>query len=271
MRILRDLRLSTKLLILLELMKSPHAKLKAIGAKLDITPQAISEYLKRMQEEGLIHNMGGELRPTSNGIEFLHRNILELDEFVDATMNSLNLIDVCTAIAGSEIKEGEEVGLFMERGLLKAYVGKASGSTGTALSDAAPGDDVAVRDLEGIVDHSPGRICLIMLPSAQGGGTRAVAGENFETLKALCTSFDYDKVSALDTVGLVMAHKLHLHVDFKFAPTDATLVALRKGLNVLVLGAERETRKLTAILEELNATSLDAIKLETHHAMQSRV
>jgi len=77
MKILRDLRLITELLILLDVINNPHVKLKNIAEKLDITVQGASEYLRRMRKEGFIQNIGGEYKATKKGIEFLHTNFSE--------------------------------------------------------------------------------------------------------------------------------------------------------------------------------------------------
>jgi len=101
-----DLRLNTKLLILLEITIVSHSKLKPIADRLGITVQGISEYIKIMQSEGLVHITGGGYKATKKGVQFLHENIRDLKEFVERTMKRLEVIDLCAAIAKTRIKEG---------------------------------------------------------------------------------------------------------------------------------------------------------------------
>jgi len=69
--LLRDLRETTKLLILLELVKREHSKLKTLAERFGMTVQGISDYLKTMTTEGLVHNVGGVYKPTKEGVQFL--------------------------------------------------------------------------------------------------------------------------------------------------------------------------------------------------------
>ncbi len=64
MRMLRDLRLSTKVLILYEMLREPGIGQRSLAEALEVTPQAISDYLKHMEEEGLIDRDGRSTRPT---------------------------------------------------------------------------------------------------------------------------------------------------------------------------------------------------------------
>lgn len=258
-KILRDLRLSTKLLILIEITVNPRIKLKPIAEKLDITVQAVSEYLKRMHEEGLVQTRGGEYKATRKGVQFLHDSILELNEFLDNAMKSLNIIDVCAAIAKTPIKKGNKVGLLMEKGVLAAYANRPSKSTGVALMDAEVGEDVAVGELEGIVDLSPGRLLIVRIPSIREGGTRGVS---IGKVREIYSGFKPDKVGAMDPVALSLVERLGVRCDFVFAPINATIEAIQKGLNVMVFASREDADKLASMVDEVNLSSLEKIEYE---------
>ena len=132
MNILRDKRLTTKILILLELTTNPHHrfKFKTLAEKFDMTVQAVSDYFKIMKKEGLVMKVRGMYKPTQKGILFLHSNFYEIRDFIDEQMHKLSIIDVCTAVAGGRLKPGDRVGLFMEGGELKAYKNRSSTSMG---------------------------------------------------------------------------------------------------------------------------------------------
>ena len=182
MKILRDLRLSTKLLILLEITRKPRIKLKTIADKIGISIQGVSEYLKIMSEEELVQNIGGEYKATNKGVQFLHKHFSELKNFVDKSIEKLNLIEVCCAIAKTKINKGDKVGLFMENGILTAYAGKKSKSVGTAISDACIDEDIPIKNLEGIVELTQGKLCIIEIPSIRDGGSRNINIEDFCSL-----------------------------------------------------------------------------------------
>ena len=108
---LREKSLSTKMLILLEISTGHYSQLSPIAEKIGITKQAVSDYLKKMREEGLVLIMNGEHRASVKGVELLHSQLLELNEFLDKKIQRLNIIENCAAIAGNEIQKGEKVGL----------------------------------------------------------------------------------------------------------------------------------------------------------------
>src|SRR5439155_299767 len=80
-------------------------------------------------------------------------------------------IETTAAMAGNTIRNGNQVGLFMEGGMLVAFAGRSSPSSGVAVHDATKGELVAVRSLEGIVALRPGRI-IIGRGSSRGAGRR---------------------------------------------------------------------------------------------------
>lgn len=256
MKILRDLRLSTELLILLEVIKDPHIKLKNIAEKLDITVQGASEYLRRMKKEGKIQSIGGELRATKKGIEFLHSNFSELKEFVDMKMAELNIIDVCAAIAKTPIKKGDEVGLFMEFGVLTAYSKKESNSKGIAISEADIDGDVAIKDLDGMVTLSPGILQIMKLPSIRQGGSSAISKDK---IKGLYDSLGPDRVGIMDVVSLAVIKKAGIKPDFEFAPLGASLEAVEKGLNVMLFASGDQVNNIVSTIEEINTAVEDKI------------
>ncbi|MEW6069106.1 MAG: winged helix-turn-helix transcriptional regulator [Candidatus Thermoplasmatota archaeon] len=255
MKILRDLRLNTKLLILLQIIVNPHIKLKVIAKRLDITVQAVSEYLKRMQEEKLVKNIDGEYRATTKGVELLHKHFLELKDFVDSTIKNLSLVEVCTAIAKTPIKKGTRVGLFMEGGVLVGYANKPSSSSGIAITEAKPEEEVAIGHLEGIVELSLGKLYCVELPSVKNAKAIAVSEIREKGLK-----FKECKIAALDITGLVTIKKMRLKCDFEFAPVNAAVDAIQKGLNVIAFGTSENVGELISTVDKLNARAIDKIK-----------
>ena len=116
MKLLRDVREATKLLILKEITSRRHSRLRTIADRLDITVQGVSEYMKMMTKAGLVRNVDGDWRATRKGVEFLQEDFLALKEFVESSVKEMSIVDVAEAIAGDDIDVGEKVGLFMEKG-----------------------------------------------------------------------------------------------------------------------------------------------------------
>ena len=259
MKILRDLRLSTKLLILIEITTGSYTKLQPIADKLGITIQGVSEYMRIMHSEGFIQRINGEYRASKRGVQFLHENMRELNEFVDRTMAELDIVEVCAAVAKTPINKGEKVGLFMEEGILTAYSGRPSKSVGLSMSDAEIGDDVPVKDLEGMVDLSLGKLCIVELPSIRDGGTHNVQEDE---VRRVYSDFNPDKIAALDIVGHVLLSKLGITCDFEFSPTTSAVEAVHRGLNVMVVGSCDAVNEMISTINEANTVSLDKIDYE---------
>ena len=252
MRILRDLRLSTKVLILYEMVKQPGVGQRDLAAILDVTPQAISDYLKHMEEEGLIEREGRDARPTMTGFQFLQEHLQELGDFTYQAMRDVNVINSCAAIAGEDLKEDEPVVLELEDGYLVARKGKWGPSTGVAGRDAKRGEDMAVRELEGILEFTSGRVMVVSLPSALEGGTTKI---DLTRLKDLVEETQADIVSVVDPVGVVAARLAEVEVDIYFGVDRATVDAALRGLSVLVLGGHDTIGDVVEAIGSHNARS----------------
>lgn len=260
MKILRDLRLSTKVLILYEMTRSPGVHQRDLAMALDVTPQAISEYLRHMEEEGLVEREGRESRPTVRGFQFLQDNLRELGDFTYRAMREINVINSCAAMAGEDLSEGDQVVLALEGGHIVARRGEEGASTGVAARDAREGEDLAVRDLEGILEHRPGSITVVALPSALEGGT---ARADMDALRAEARRRKHAVVAAVDPVGMVAAAKLKLEVGIRFGVDRAAVDAALRGLDVIVIGGRDTLGDVAEAVEAHNKRSEVRIDLGT--------
>jgi len=249
---LRDVREGTRLLILLEVTRRRHSRLKGLAEKLDLTVAAISEYVKGMEQEGLIQHVGGEYRATQRGVEFLQERFRTLRTFVESSAREMALIDETMALAGEDVREEEKVGLFMEKGTLVARR-RASPSAGVAGNAARKGDVLWVRDLEGIVDLRPGRISIARLAARAtlNGGRRVV-----RRVKP-------DVVGAYDLRGQRFAANLAVDHVIEFAVIPGSIEAAQRGLTVLLLCPEDRVAEAVGAIEEANARSEAKIPYET--------
>jgi putative transcriptional regulator len=252
MRILRDLRLSTKVLILYEMMREPGVGQRDLAVTLDVTPQAVSDYLKHMEQEGLVEREGRAVRPTMVGFQFLQEHLQELGDFTFRAMRDINVINSCAALAGEDLKEGDRVVLELREGNIVALKGKWGPSTGVASRDAKAGEDVAVQELEGMMEHRPGSVSIASLPSSIEGGT---ASADLDGLAARLEDGTSDVVAAVDPVGLVAARKLGFETDIRFGVDRGTIDAAMRGLDVLVLGARDTVGQVVDAVEAHNKRS----------------
>jgi len=172
--ILRNKNLATKFQILAEIANSgPHIQQRDIAKRLELTPQAISDYIGQMVKDDLISLDGHSgYRITNSGVNWIIKVLKEIKDYSNFIAEAITSISVCAAIADSKLTKGQEVGLEMKDGLLMA-IGKAgAGARGIAFSDAASGEDVGVANIEGIVELEAGRVTVLMLPGIQKGGSR---------------------------------------------------------------------------------------------------
>lgn len=259
MTLLRDLRETTKLLILLETIKRDHSKLKTLAERFGMTAQGISDYLKMMTSAGLVHNVEGVYRPTKKGVQFLHDGFSELRDFIESSSKDLAIIDVCWAVAASDIEKEEEVGLFMEGGYLMAYPGRSSSSTGRALFGGKKGQDIAVTELDGITRLNPGKIFIGKTPGVEKRGSR---GANLQKLKQLMKSEKPDIIAVLDASGKALADAAGIKPGIEFASLQASIEAAEKGLNVLLICTEENCTEAMSHILDRNVSSEDAITFE---------
>src|SRR2546422_2494833 len=138
-------------------------------------------------------------------------------------------IETTAAIAGNTIRRGNKVGLFMEDGVLVAFAGRSSPSSGVAVHDATRGDLLAVRSLEGIVALRPGRI-IIGRVAPRAAGRRAVPGA---AAKRVLRDADEFIVAALDVGGLAAAKELVLKPRIEFGVVPAAAEAAEHRAHVL--------------------------------------
>ena len=217
-------------------------KLSKIAESLGITVQAVSEAVQNLRARGYVLK---DNRLTPDGAAYLEQEIENLGLFVRRGYDSITRMKVIEAIAGDDIKKGENVGLFMEQGVLMAYPEMESSSTGTAVNDASKGEDVGVTETDGIVDLKHGSVKVVVLPSISRGGSRVV---DYEMLKPLVEQGDI--VCSVDYVSLVSLKKMGVRPDIVHAPVESTVYCTRSGLNVVMLVSEDMKRFVLHDLSE---------------------
>jgi putative transcriptional regulator len=260
MTILRDLRESTRMLFLHEVTSNRHTRLRTIADRLGMTVQGASDYAHDLEADGFLAIADGEYRATKKGIAALQEKVRELRGLVDRMGRSLAFVETTAAFAGARVRRGDRVGLFMEGGQLLAYPGRESPSTGVAGRDAERGEDLPVRQLEGIVALHPGRIVLARVPSISEGGSPAVDREKGRRLVRRAGN---SVVAAVDVAGLAAARALGLKPRIEFGVVEASIDAAVRGVDVLLVVPEERAAETVEALEAANAKLEEKIAYES--------
>lgn len=255
-KLLRDKSGITRLLVLAEFEREPGGTLSRAAHALGVTVQAVSAYVKALEADGLLDPEG---RVTPQGLQTLHEGVRRLRGAVDEVATPLSVIRVASAVAAARIRAGERVGLFMDAGDLAAKPRSHAPSTGRAIHDAEPGEEIVVTDLTGLVDLQPGRLTVIGLPSPAEGGMRRV---DLPRLRALLrTQPKPRKVGAVGTGAMLLAHRLGA-LDFQFAAERAAFNAAERGLDVRLFVTRDRLPGVMQDFDTLNAGTLRRVVVE---------
>jgi putative transcriptional regulator len=99
--ILRNKNLASKFQILVEIANSgPNIQQKDIARKLEVTSQAISDYVRQLTEEGLLASDGrSRYRVTNEGVNWVIKVLRELSSYNIFIERAITNISVCAAVA----------------------------------------------------------------------------------------------------------------------------------------------------------------------------
>ncbi|MFC1958269.1 MarR family transcriptional regulator, partial [Chloroflexota bacterium] len=130
--VLRNKNLTTKFQIIVEIADGgPDIQQKEIARKLDMTPQAISDYIAQLIKEKMLVSEGrSRYRVTNEGVNWLIKTMKELNSYNIFIRRAVNNISICAAIADDNLKGNQQVGLEMKDGLLFATSDTSKGATG---------------------------------------------------------------------------------------------------------------------------------------------
>lgn len=244
----KESMIHTKYKVLVETAaRQPNVRQSDIAAKLGITPQAVSEYIKQLFKESLITSDGPlNYRVTTKGVEAILRGAHEIKDYSRFVLEEVvRDVRVFTAIAAQDLEEGDKVGVWMKDGLLYAGEKHISGAAGIAIQKAQKGQDVGIRNLRGIIDLERGVVAICQIPRAERGGSRGV---DYEKLKEAVKGKRY--LCALGVEALMALKKIGKKPDAFFGVKEAVIEASHHGISPIVVGVDNEIPEMLRRLEK---------------------
>jgi putative transcriptional regulator len=246
--ILRNKNQATRLQILAEIANGgPHIQQRDIARKLNVTPQAISEYIGLLAGDGFLTLDGhSHYHITNEGVNWIIKVLKELKEYSDFIVESVTNISICAAIAETDLAEGQKVTLKMKDGILYASVGAGRGSVGTTISAARAGQDIGVKNIEGIVELQTGKALILKVPGIKTGGSAQIDPARLKKYIHRAGPVGVIGIEALAALNRTGA------AGNIFGVKEAVVEAAQHGLEPVVVCVEDEISGMIKKLEEKN-------------------
>jgi len=249
-QILKSKNLATKFQIMVEIAAhQPNIQQKDIAPRLGITSQAVSEYIRELIKDGWLSSEGrSRYKVTKEGVDWILQMSRQLHSYAWFVSKVVADISTTTAIADSDLSAGQPASLYMKDGLLFASrVIRGKGAKGITVTEAKKGQDVGIRNIEGVIKLEPAKVMIGKVPNVQDGGSRStdLARLKREVKEARL-------VGALGTEALVALMQLGVKPDYVHGVREAVIEAAYCGLSFLVVCSEDKVPILVQRLEEEN-------------------
>ncbi|MFP4187786.1 MAG: winged helix-turn-helix transcriptional regulator [Halobacteriales archaeon] len=240
----------TRFRILVEVAENqPAVSQTEIANAIGLTPQAVSEHISNLSEEGLVDKLGrGRYKITKEGADVVLSRAEDLESFVEhVTDEVVGRVFVDTAVADGSVREGDEVSLRMQDGLLHAVPeDNPEPPKARAVTDAEQGEDVGVAEFDGIIQFDPGGVRVVRVPSVEDGGSASV------DIDALAETVD-QPVFALGTEAVVALRNAEVDHQ-RYAVAEGVVEAARNGVSSTVVAVKGRVGVLT---DELGAENIE--------------
>jgi putative transcriptional regulator len=249
-QILKSKNLATKFQIMVEIAAhQPNIQQKDIAPRLGITSQAVSEYIKELMKDGWLSSEGrSQYRVTKEGVDWILQMSRQLHSYAWFVSKVVADITTTTAIADSDLAVGQVVALYMRDGLLFASKGvKGKGAKGITVTAAKKGQDVGIRDIQGVIKLEPAKVTIGKVPSVQEGGSRST---NLARLTK--EAREAKLVGALGAEAMVALSQIGVKPDYVHGVREAAIEAAYCGLSFLVACSEDKLSILVQRVQEEN-------------------
>lgn len=242
--ILLERKDTMQLLILTELMLNPECNQRDIAKKLNLTPQAISEYFKELTAGGFVKVVQrGYYEITKRGEEWLTKNLLDLHIFSEEMLKKIYSKTI-VAIAVERVEENSVVKYWFEDGFI--FAKKDEKGNGIALTSANEGEDLLLKPTGSFEPPEKGEVVIVKVPNVAEGGSKKV---NLEKLREFVKSKSRSIVLALGIEALVVCRKIRVEPIF-FGAKEVCVEAAHHGSGVIVVCTENRVNDLMRTLIE---------------------
>lgn len=223
---------------------------QAIAEKIGVTPQAVSEYIRELVDDGMVSMSGrSNYAVTKTGIAWVMENASSLETYIrHIRRDIIQHISVWTAIAADDLKAGDITGLYMMDGYL--YAGKKPKSaSATVFADAKKNEDVGIVDVNGIIDHHEGIIHICKVPRIQHGGSHKVQKDNLKDIVATV-----GLVAAVGIESSVVLKSIGRNPDLFYGASEGVIDAAFHGITCAIVIVDDE---FTNFVKRLENTPLE--------------
>lgn len=226
----------------------PNIQQKDIAKKINVTPQAVSEYVKELIDRNMvISDRRSRYRITKEGVNWILESSRELQNYTHFVNKTITNISITPAIAATRLEKNQYAGLFMRDGLLHASANIETPARGTVVFSADEGEEVAISDIEGIIEMEIGTVTICKIPGIQYGGSR-----NVDLNKLQVALNEKELIGAIGIESMMALKRLNVHPSFAYGVKEAALEAARSGLSSLIVCSEESTSSLIDVLEKEN-------------------
>lgn len=249
-QILKSKNLATKFQIMVEVAaQQPNIQQKDIASKLGITPQAVSEYIRELVKDGWVNAKGrSRYAVTKEGVDWILQMSRQLHSYAWFVSKVVTDISTTAAIADSDLSIGQPVSLYMKDGMLFASsLIRGKGAKGLTVTEAQKGQDVGVRNIEGIMKLAPAKVTVVKVPNVQDGGSQSTDLARLKKQTETATL-----IAALGIEAVVALKQIGVKPDYVHGVREAVIEAAYCGLPSLVVCSEDRIPLLVQRLEEEN-------------------
>lgn len=245
--ILQNKNLATRFQIMVEIARrGPNIQQQDIARMVNITPQAVSGYVRQLVNDNLVYSDGrSRYRITSEGVNWIIKELRELKSYHAVIEKTITNISVCAAVADTDLVKGQRVGLQMKDGMLFTTE-KTDAAHGIVFSDAKAGEDVGISGIEGIVRLKTGKVTIFKVPGIEKGGSGTV-----DTKRLKSEILDKRPAGAIGIEAIVALKRTSARrFVYKYGVTEAAIEAAYSGLPFLVVCVDSMTSDLIKRLDE---------------------
>ena len=245
--LLRSTSMATKFRILVEVAANqPDVQQRDIAERLDLSPQAVSDYVRELLKEGWLASEGrSKYSVTNEGVDWMLKGLRDWRDYSAVVRRAIASVTVSAAVADCDLLQGQEVGLVMRDGLLYATSDTKAAARGTAVSTVKKGEDVGVSGIDGIVSLELGKVSILRIPGIQRGGSRKTDLRKVSRLvKGRCL------VGAIGIEAQVALRKAGVEPGCAYGVREAVVEAARSGISPAVVCVDDDTSALLRTLEE---------------------